>query len=74
MGGTYILPSEAPLSTYPWQPRKCITLSTEIIAEAVRIHRQTVVLKAMPIGNLTGISEEERALIDAGHHGRVREE
>ena len=37
----------------------------QIVAEAERIHQQTVVLKAMPIGNLTAISEEERALIDA---------
>jgi uncharacterized membrane protein len=46
----------------------------EIIAEAVRIHQQTVVLKAMPIGNLTGISDEERALIDAWYQGQVPEE
>jgi uncharacterized membrane protein len=36
----------------------------QIAAEALRIHRQTVVTRAMPIGNLTGISEDERALID----------
>jgi uncharacterized membrane protein len=46
----------------------------EIIAEALRIHQQTVVLKAMPIGNLTDISEEERALIDAWYQARVRQE
>ena len=45
----------------------------EIVAEAMRIHQQTVVLKAMPIGNLTGISEEERALIDAWYQGQVTE-
>ncbi len=44
----------------------------EIIGEALRIHQQTVVLKAMPIGNLTEISEEERALIDAWYQGRVQ--
>ena len=37
----------------------------QIIAEAERIHQQTVVLEAMPIGNLTAISDRERALIDA---------
>ncbi|MEM9171679.1 MAG: urate hydroxylase PuuD [Pseudomonadota bacterium] len=30
---------------------------------AVRIHEQTVVLKAMPIGNLTGITDDERTAI-----------
>ena len=37
----------------------------QIVAEAERIHQQTVVLKAMPIGNLTQISDEERELLDA---------
>ena len=36
----------------------------QIVAEAQRIHQQTVVTRVMPIGNLTGISEEERELID----------
>jgi uncharacterized membrane protein len=36
----------------------------QIVAEAQRIHQQTVVTRIMPIGNLTGISEEERDLID----------
>jgi uncharacterized membrane protein len=36
----------------------------QIIAEALRIHQQTVVTRVMPIGNLTNISDEERALID----------
>ena len=36
----------------------------QIVAEALRIHQQTVVTRAMPIGNLTSITEEERALID----------
>ena len=46
----------------------------EIVAEALRIHQQTVVLKSMPIGNLTMISEEERALIDAWYQGRVQQQ
>ena len=46
----------------------------QIIAEAQRIHQQTVVLRVMPIGNLTGISEEERSLIDAWYlHGAQAE-
>ncbi|MEO1246573.1 MAG: urate hydroxylase PuuD [Pseudomonadota bacterium] len=36
----------------------------EILRNALRIHQQTVVLRAMPIGNLTAITEDERALID----------
>ncbi len=46
----------------------------EIASEALRIHQQTVVLKAMPIGNLTQISEAERALIDAWYQGRVQQQ
>ncbi len=42
----------------------------QILAEAERIHQQTVVLKAMPIGNLTGMSDEERALIDAWYEAK----
>ncbi len=46
----------------------------QIVAEALRIHQQTVVLEAMPIGNLTEISAEERALIDAWYQGQVRQQ
>jgi len=35
----------------------------QILAQATQIHQQTVVLRAMPIGNLTQITEEERSLI-----------
>ena len=37
----------------------------QIVAEATRIHQQTVDLEAMPIGNLTAMTDDERALIDA---------
>ena len=40
-----------------------------ILAEAERIHLQTVVTRVMPIGNLTGITEEERAVLDAWYRG-----
>ena len=36
----------------------------QIVAEASRIHQQTVIVRGMPIGNLTQISEDERAIID----------
>jgi uncharacterized membrane protein len=42
----------------------------QIMAEAERIHQQAVVLKSMPIGNLTQMNDEERALIDAWYLGR----
>jgi len=34
-----------------------------IEAQAQRIHDQTVKLKAMPLGNVTGITDEERMKI-----------
>ncbi len=46
----------------------------QIQDEALRIHQQTVVLKVMPIGNLTEISEDERQLIDAWYRGGARKE
>lgn len=36
----------------------------QIIAEARRIHQQTVVTRVMPIGNLTNMLDEERDLLD----------
>lgn len=44
----------------------------QIVADAERIYQQTVVTRAMPIGNLTGISEDERFLIDAWYQGFSR--
>ena len=41
----------------------------QIVAEALRIHQQTVVTRVMPIGNLTNITEEERELIDRWYQG-----
>jgi uncharacterized membrane protein len=35
-----------------------------IRAQALQIHQQTVLSRAMPPGNLTGLTEEERGLID----------
>ncbi len=45
----------------------------QILAEAARIHQQTVVLQAMPIGNLTAITPEERALV-AGWYRSLEED
>ncbi len=44
----------------------------QIRAEALRIHQQAVVLRAMPIGNLTQMTDHERAVIDAWYRGSVR--
>jgi uncharacterized membrane protein len=41
----------------------------QIVDEALRIHQQTVVTRVMPIGNLTGITEDERAVIDRWYLG-----
>ena len=46
----------------------------QIVADAGRIYRQTVVTRVMPIGNLTGITEEERGLIAAWYLGMTSEE
>ena len=36
----------------------------QIASQALLIHQQTVVTKAMPIGNLTQITDEERTIVD----------
>ncbi len=46
----------------------------QILAEADRIHQQTVVSRVMPIGNLTNITEEERAIIDRWYQAREGEQ
>ena len=45
----------------------------QIVAEAQRIHQQTVVTRVMPIGNLTGISDEERDVLDRWYQGEVND-
>jgi len=44
----------------------------QILAEASRIYQQTVVTKAMPIGNLTGITDDERLLLDHWYQGMAQ--
>lgn len=43
-----------------------VVLDTDerILAEAARIHQQTVVTRVMPIGNLTAMTDQERQIID----------
>jgi uncharacterized membrane protein len=42
----------------------------QILAEAARIHQQTVVTRVMPIGNLTAMTDEERQIIDQWYQAR----
>lgn len=42
----------------------------QIVSDADRIYQQTVVTRAMPIGNLTGITEDERRILGAWYHAR----
>jgi uncharacterized membrane protein len=41
-------------------------------AQALQIHQQTVLSKAMPPGNLTGLTEEERMMIDRWYRGGAK--
>ena len=43
----------------------------QIFAEAQRIYQQTVVTRVMPIGNLTGMSEDERAMLDNWYQSSI---
>jgi uncharacterized membrane protein len=45
----------------------------QILAEAQRIHQQTVVTKVMPIGNLTGMSDEERDMLDRWYQSSTKQ-
>ena len=35
----------------------------QVLAQAAQIHQQSVVLKVMPIGNMTGMTDEERVIV-----------
>ena len=58
---------------FPEAP-KGVKLDTaeRIEAQALQIHQQTVLSRAMPPGNLTGLTEEERALLDRWFRSRSR--
>ena len=50
---------------FPAAPLGVVLDSDErILAEATRIHQQTVVTRVMPIGNLTAMTDQERQIID----------
>jgi uncharacterized membrane protein len=63
--------ADAPTHTaFPAAPLG-VALDTDerIVAEAARIHQQTVVTRVMPIGNLTAMTDEERQIIDKWYQG-----
>ena len=41
----------------------------QIVNDADRIYQQTVLTRVMPIGNLTGMTDEERQVVDAWYQG-----
>ncbi|MGI9238419.1 MAG: urate hydroxylase PuuD [Woeseiaceae bacterium] len=57
----------APTHTaFPAPPLGVMLDSDErILAEATRIHQQTVLTRVMPIGNLTAMTDQERQIIDS---------
>jgi len=58
--------AEPTFAAFPAPPGGVVLDGEEqILAEASRIYQQAVVTRAMPIGNLTGMTDDERALIDA---------
>lgn len=58
---------------FPAAPLGVVLDSDEqILAQAERIYQQTVVTRAMPIGNLTNISESERQIVDAWYQAHLR--
>jgi len=62
--------------TYPGfaSPPKNVVLDSAdaILRQAQAVHQQTVLTRAMPIGNLTQISDAERALIDGWFRAGAR--
>ena len=57
-------------------PPKGVVLRTpeDIAAQAALIHQQSVVSKVMPIGNLTQMTDEERAVIEHWFMGGAKTE
>ena len=68
MIGTRCLACHADKPSFQGLPEapKGVKLDTpeRVRAQALQIHRQSVLSRAMPPGNLTGMTEEERGLLD----------
>lgn len=57
--------TEPTFAAYPAPPGGVVLdTDAQIVAEAPRIHQQTVVTRVMPIANVTSMSEEERVALD----------
>ncbi len=56
------------------EPPKGVVLDTpeRVRVQAAMIHQQTVLSKAMPPGNITGMTDEERALLDRWVRGGAK--
>ena len=51
---------------FPAAPKGVMLDTAErVVAQATLVHQQTVLSKAMPIGNITNMTDDERAVIDA---------
>jgi len=63
--------ADAPVHPAFSAPPLGVVLDTDerILAEADRIHQQTVVTRVMPIGNLTAMTDEERRIVDQWYQG-----
>lgn len=63
--------ADAPVHPAFPAPPLGVVLDTDerIVAEADRIHQQTVVTRVMPIGNLTAMTDEERRIVDQWYQG-----
>ena len=60
---------------FPAPPKGVVFDNAEdIVSQAQTIHQQTVVTKAMPIGNLTQITDDERALLDQWYQAGAKTE
>ncbi|HEX7060356.1 MAG TPA: urate hydroxylase PuuD [Woeseiaceae bacterium] len=60
-------------AAFPAAPAGVVLDTAEQIrTQALRIHQQAVVLKVMPIGNLTHMTDAERATLDAWYRGSTR--
>ena len=66
--------ADAPTQPGFYAPPQGIVFNTveEVEAQAQTIYQQAVVTKAMPIGNLTGITDDERTAIGAWYQDRTQ--
>lgn len=68
--------SQSPTQAGFAAPPKGLVLTSrdQILANATRIHQQTVVSQAMPIGNLTGMTDAERRILANWYENEFKSE